>query len=360
MEYRNLGRSGLKVSPIALGTAMFGRDIDEAASDALIGMSYDEGVNFIDVADAYSDTLAELAVGKALAGKRHEWVLATKFGNPVGPSPNDFGASRRHMLWAVEGSLKRLRTDYIDVYYLHSEDHRTPLEETAMAFGDLIRQGKIRYFAVSNFRGWRIAELCNICDRLGMPRPVASEPYYNMLNRMPEVEHIPACEYYGVGVVAYSVLGRGVLTAKYGADGKTHPEGTRGARNELRLMQTEWRKESFEIAEIIRKHAASKGMTAGQFALNWVLNNRFVASALVGPRTTEQWAEVLKSLSFGFTSEDEKLVNSLVAAGHPSTPGYNDPKFPIEGRKTFTEPDISTTPKRQYSSTLTERTSKRA
>ena len=157
-------------------------------------------------------------VGRAISNNRPNWVLATKLANPMGDDPNRGGLSRRWVLQAADESLKRLGTDYIDIYYLHKEDHSTPLEETVRAMGELIRAGKIRYFGVSNYRAWRVAEICNICDRLGIDRPVASQPYYNAMNRMPEVEHFPACGYYGLGIVSYSPLARGVLTGKYAPD----------------------------------------------------------------------------------------------------------------------------------------------
>jgi aryl-alcohol dehydrogenase (NADP+) len=233
---------------------------------------------------------------------------------------------------AADASLKRLGTDYIDIYYLHKEDHSTPLEETVRAMGDLVRDGKIRYFGVSNHRGWRVAEICHICDRLGIDRPVASQPYYNAMNRMPEVEHMPACASYGLGIVGYSPLARGVLTGKYMPDGAA-PAETRAGRQDSRMMQTEWRRESLELAQTIRAHAEARGVTAGQFAVAWVLNNALVSAAIAGPRTEAQWDDYLGALDYRFTAEDEALVDRLVAPGHPSTPGFNDPAYPIEGRR---------------------------
>ena len=218
MQYRQLGRSGLKISPICLGTMMFGGPADEATSARIVAKAREAGINFIDTADAYNGGNSEQVVGRAISNNRQNWVLATKLANPMGDDPNRGGLSRRWVLQAAEESLKRLGTDYIDIYYLHKEDHSTPLEETVRAMGELIRQGKVRYFGVSNYRAWRVAEICNICDRLGIDRPVVSQPYYNAMNRMPEVEHFPACGYYGLGIVPYSPLARGVLTGKYRPD----------------------------------------------------------------------------------------------------------------------------------------------
>jgi len=335
MEYRRLGRSGLKVSPICLGTMMFGGPTDEAASRRIVAQAREAGVNFIDTADSYNSGRSEEVVGRAVGNQRDSWVLASKLANPTGQGPNAGGLSRKWVMQACEASLKRLGTDYIDLYYLHKEDHETPLEETVRALADLVRAGKIRYFGVSNYRSWRLAEIANLCDAAGIDRPAASQPYYNAMNRMPEVEHLPACAYYGLGVAPYSPLARGVLTGKY--DPAAAPTAdTRAGRNDKRMLATEWRPESLAIARKIAAHAERRGMTAGQFAFLWVLNNAIVTSAIAGPRTEAQWRDYLGALDHAFTPEDEALVDSMVPAGHPSTPGYNDPQYPIEGRPTRT------------------------
>lgn len=333
MEYRSLGQSGLKVAPLCLGTMMFGGPTNEADSRAIIGRARDQGFNFLDTADVYNEGKSEEVVGRAIAKDRSYWILATKLCNPMGQSPNDKGLSRRYVMQACEASLKRLGTDYIDVYYMHKEDLTVPLAESVMAMGDLMRQGKIRYFALSNFRSWRVAEVANICDGLGIPRPAASQPYYNAFNRMPEVEHLPACAFYGLGVVPYSPLARGVLTGKYKPDADPL-EGSRASRQDRRMMQTEWRKESLEMAQDVVAHAKKRGVTPGQFATAWVLANPLVTSPIAGPRTMDQWEDYVGALSYEFTQEDEALIDGMVASGHPSTPGYNDPAYPIEGRPT--------------------------
>src|ERR1700736_4199047 len=248
MEYRHLGRSGLKISPLCLGTMMFGGATDEPTSARIIDKAREAGINFIDTADAYSNGASEQVTGRAIARHRQHWVLATKLANPMGGDPNRAGLSRRWGMQAAEESLRRLNTDTIDIYYLHKEDHGTPLDETVRAIGDLIRQGKVRYFGISNYRAWRVAEICNICDRLGIDRPVVSQPYYNAMNRMPEVEHFPACHYYGLGIVPYSPLARGVLTGKYRPDAPPDKD-TRAGRNDTRMMQTEGRPESLKLAQ---------------------------------------------------------------------------------------------------------------
>lgn len=331
MEYRRLGRSGLMVSPICLGTMLFGSRTEEAEAARIVDTAREAGVNFIDTADVYNHGEAERIVGRSIHADRDRWVIATKVGNPMGPEPNDDGLGRRRILRSAEDSLRRLKTDRIDLYYLHRDDPDTPLEESLSAVGDLIAQGKILYFGVSNFRGWRIAEVVRLCERAGIDRPVGAQPYYNAVNRLPEFEYLPACGHYGIGVVPYSPLARGVLTGKY-APGDVPPEGSRLARNDTRMMTTEFRSESLEISRRFRDRAAERGMTAGQFALNWVINHRYVASAVAGPRTLEQWRENLDALKHAFTDDDEKFVDALVPPGHPSTPGYTDPKYPVTGR----------------------------
>jgi aryl-alcohol dehydrogenase-like predicted oxidoreductase len=331
MEYRNLGRSGLKVSPLCLGAMMFGGATDEATSARIIDKAKSIGVNFIDTADAYNEGASEQVVGRAIAADRGWWVLATKLANRTEPGPNGIGLSRRYVIRAAEASLRRLGTDVIDVLYLHKEDHATPLSEVVHAMADLVRAGKIRHFGVSNHRAWRVAEICRLCDLAGIDRPVVSQPLYNALNRMVEVEHLPACSHLGLGVFPYSPLARGVLTGKYTPD-VPPPAGTRAGRQDKRILETEWRSESLHIARALADHAATRGVAASQFALAWVLNNRLVTGAVTGPRTEAQWDDYAGALDYRFTAEDEAIVDRLVIPGHPSTPGYNDPAYPLEGR----------------------------
>lgn len=331
MEYRTLGRSGLRVSPLCLGSMMFGGATDEPTSARIVARAREQGVNFIDTADGYNAGRSEEIVGRAIREHRAWWVLATKCANPTGEGPNARGVSRRHVFDAVHGSLRRLGVETIDLLYLHKEDHPTPLAETVRALADLIREGKIRYFGVSNYRSWRVAEICRLCDEAGIDRPIASQPLYNMLNREVEVEHLPACGHFGLGAVPYSPLARGVLTGKYQPN-VTPPSESRAGRRDRRMMESEWRPESLAIAQEIAAHARRRGMTPAHFAFAWVLNNRFVTAAIGGPRTQEQWDDYVGALECRLDAEDEALVDRLVSPGHPSTPGYNDPQYPIEGR----------------------------
>jgi len=332
MDYRYLGRSALKVSPLCLGAMMFGDTTDEADSKRIIDKAKDHGCNFIDTADGYNGGLSEQYVGSAIKGDRDHWVVATKFGHAIDSAPNHGGQSRKWIIQDVENSLRKLGTDYIDLLYFHKADVNAPFEEGLRAIEDLIAQGKLRYYGVSNFKGWRIAEVCRAADALNMDRPVASQPLYNMVDRLSEVEQLPAAGNYGLGVVPYSPLARGVLSGKY-KPGAEPPEGSRVARGDRRVLQTEWRNESVEIAQAVNDHAATKGVSTVAFAIAWVLRNRFVSAAIVGPRTEEHWDSYIEALSVQLGPEDEAFADSLVRPGHVSTPGYTDPAYPIEGRQ---------------------------
>ena len=333
MDYVRLGNSGLMVSPLCLGTMMFGDRTDAAESQRIIDAAHGAGINFIDTADVYSRGGSERIVGPAIKAHRREWILATKCGNPMTARPHSGGSSRRWIHMACNDSLQRLETDYIDILYIHRDDLDTPLGETVSALGDLIRSGKIVHFGISNFRGWRIAEIVAECEAQGVPLPVVCQPYYNLLNRMPEVEVLPACDHYGIGVAPYSPIARGVLTGKYVPNAPL-PEGSRGASGDRRMLETELRAESYAIAQTLREHAARTGRSLLQFALAWLWANRIVTSVIAGPRTIEQWNDYVAAIGTAWTDEDEALVDSLVTPGHPSTPGYNDPQYPFYGRIT--------------------------
>lgn len=337
MEYRRLGVAGIKVSPLCLGTMMFGDRTDLKTAGRIVSMAREAGVNFIDTADAYAGGESERITGKLIRSDRDRWVVATKFANPMGTDPNMAGQGRKWAMRAIDDSLRRLDTDYVDIYYVHQDNDSAPITEIVVAVADLVRAGKVRYAGLSNFRGWRMTAFVESCDRLGVPRPVVIQPYYNAMNRMPEVEILPAAAAYGIGVVPYSPLARGVLTGKY-QPGAAPPKDTRAARQDRRMMETEWRPESLRIAQKIKAQAEKRGMTPGQFATRWVLNNRAVTSVIAGPRTVEQWQEYLGALDHSFAARDEALVDRLVPPGHPSSPGYTDPRNPVQGRIAWTAP----------------------
>ncbi|MCC7016966.1 MAG: aldo/keto reductase [Rhodospirillales bacterium] len=333
MKLLQMGRSGLNVTPLCLGTMMFGARTDAKEAARIVAHARDAGVNFLDTADNYVQGESERIVGKIIKREREHWVLATKAGNAMGNAPHRRGLSRRWLLQAIDESLTRLGTDHVDLWYLHLDYESTPMAEIVAAVADVIRAGKARYWGLSNFRAWRIVEAVKVAQAMGAPAPVAVQPYYNAMNRMPEVEILPTCHHFGLGVVPYSPLARGVLTGKYDP-AKPPPAETRAGRKDARMMQTEFRKESLLAAQKIRAHAEKKDMTAGQFALLWVLANQIVTSVLAGPRTLAQWKEYVGA--FGHLGKlgpaDEKLIDSLVPPGHPSTPGYSDPKYPPNGR----------------------------
>jgi aryl-alcohol dehydrogenase-like predicted oxidoreductase len=331
MDYRYLGRSALQVSPLCLGAMMFGGATDEATSKRIVDKARGRGINFIDTADGYNGGASEEVVGRSISGDRHHWVVATKFGHRISQAPNHGGQSRKWIMQDVEDSLRKLGTDYIDLLYFHKADNGIQFEEPLRAIQDLMTQGKVRYYGVSNFKGWRIAEVCRAADAIGMDRPAASQPLYNMVDRLSEVEQLPAAGHYGLGVVPYSPLARGILSGKY-APGAEPPEGSRAARKDVRILQTEWRPESLDIAQAVAERAAAKGISTVAFAIAWVIRNKFVSAAIAGPRTEEQWDSYLPALDAVLDAEDEAFVDALVPPGHASTPGYTDPIYPIEGR----------------------------
>ena len=337
MHYRNLGKSNLKVSALCLGTMMFGDQTDNKAAADILAHAHAHGVNFVDTADVYTKGASEEMLGELIKPNRHDWLLATKLGNNMSIRANEGHYSRTWMLRELDASLRRLQTEHIDIYYMHRDDERMDLEEPLRALADMVRAGKIRYWGVSNFRGWRIAEMVRIAEQLGLPGPVVCQPYYNLLNRMPEVEILPACHHYGIGVASYSPIARGVLTGKY-QPGAAPDSSTRAGRADKRMVETEFRQESLVIAQKLGQHAQGKGITLAQFATAWVLANRITSSVIAGPRTLAQWQDYFPALDYAVTAEDEALVNSLVATGHPSTPGYNDPAYPLNGRNTSSAP----------------------
>ena len=332
MQYHPLGKSPLQVSRLCLGAMMFGDQTDAAEARRIVADAHALGINFIDTADVYTKGASETMVGELLKGQRHDWVLATKLGNKMSERPNEGGYSRTWMLREVEASLARLQTDHVDILYLHRDYEDMDLEEPLYAIDALLRAGKIRYWGLSNFRAWRIAELVHGARRIGMPGPVVCQPYYNLLNRMPEVEILPACAHHGLGVTPYSPVARGVLTGKY-LPGQAPEAGTRAGRGDRRMGQTEFRQESLAIAQTLKQHAGQRGVTLAQFATAWVLAHRSVSSVIAGPRTLGQWQDYLPALDYRVTPEDEALIDSLVAPGHPSTPGYTDPAYPLERRR---------------------------
>ncbi|MDD9875925.1 MAG: aldo/keto reductase [Magnetovibrio sp.] len=332
MDYVRLGQSGLKVSPICLGVMSFGDRTSDAAAARIVGSARDAGVNFIDTAESYAMGRSEQVLGKLIRRDRADWVLASKLGSkPIGDGPNQRGLSRAWMFDAIDGSLKRLGTDYLDIYYLHRADPGTPLEETLQAMGDLIRAGKVRYWGFSNFRAWKIPAMVHLAETLGVPAPIVAQPYYNALYRVAEFEYLPACDEYGIGAVPYSPLARGVLTGKFGTDVAAAEDAIKG-KSFAATYADVFNRRALGIAAKIKTYAEGRGMTPGQFAFNWVLNNGVVGAAIAGPRTLAQWKGYLGALRHEFTAADEAFVDGLAPACHPLAVGYHERKDPPDGR----------------------------
>lgn len=331
MDYRNLGKAGVKVAPVCLGTMMFGSQTNEADSINIIHKAHDLGVNFIDTANMYSGGESEVVVGKAIVDRRDRVILATKGRQPMGDGPNDQGGSRVHLMYALETSLKRLNTDYIDIYYYHAPHDSTPIEETLRALDDMVRSGKVHYIACSNFRAWRLCEALWTSDRLNLHSFCCLQPLYNIVNRDIEVEVLPLCQEHGIGVVSYSPLARGILTGKYTKFGE-YPEGTRASRNDKRMNQAELRESSIEISQQLVAHCEKKGCAPSNFALGWVLANPILTSVIIGPRTMQQFDDNMGCLEVTITDDDEAFVDSLVPTGEHSGFGFQDEAYPITGR----------------------------
>lgn len=334
MEYRNLGKSGVRVSRVCLGTMMFGGQTSEADSVRIIHQSMDDGINFIDTADMYNAGQSEVVIGKAIADRRDRVILATKGRAKMGEGPNDWGASRVHMKQALDNSLRRLKTDYVDIYYIHTPDYSTPIDETLRALDDVVRAGKVHYIACSNFRAWRLCEALWTSERLNLNAISCLQPLYNIVNRDIEVEVLPLCQEYGIGVVSYSPLARGILSGKY-KPGEAFPEGSRAARKDPRMLQAELRDSSLEASQAIAKYAeGKKGCPSSQFALAWCLANPILTSVIVGPRTAEQYADNMGALKVQITAEDEAFVDSVIPPGEHSGKGFQDSAYPVLGRPT--------------------------
>lgn len=331
MQYRRLGNSNLRVSALCLGTMMFSEQTSIDVARDMVASAHEHGLNFIDTADVYTKGGSEEMVGQVLSDQRNDWLLATKLGNRMSERPNYSHYSRHWIVQSVNNSLSRLNTSHIDILYLHRDYQDENLEEAVRALGDLISAGKIRAFGLSNFRGWRIAEVIRLCQLANVPQPIVCQPYYNLLNRGPEVEILPACSHYGLGIVPYSPIARGVLTGKY-QPGQQPPGDTRAGRGDRRILQTEFREESLQIAQSLQQYCEERDIKLSHFATAWVLANRHVSAVIAGPRTLAQLQDYYPALDVQISAEDEAMVDGLVPPGHASTHGYIDPSYPFYGR----------------------------
>jgi aryl-alcohol dehydrogenase-like predicted oxidoreductase len=304
MEFRQLGRSGLRVPALAFGTATFGggndfyrawgsTDVTEAKR--LVDLCLDAGVSFFDTANSYSTGMAEEILGAALAGRRQEVILASKATFPMGSGPNDAGSSRHFLRRACEDSLRRLRTDHIDVYYMHGFDENTPIEETLKMLDTLVTSGKVSYVACSNFSGWQVMKSLAISDRYGWPPYVAHQAYYSLVAREYEWELMPLAIDQGIGTVAWSPLAGGALSGKV-RRGQPIPEGSRVAQ--LGLERAGDVERLFDIVGVLEDIAKETGKTASQVAINWVLYRPTVASVVIGARSETQLRENLAAAAW--------------------------------------------------------------
>ena len=309
MKVRRLGNSGLKVSVVGLGCNNFGMRIDQAQTQTVVDAALDAGITLFDTADIYGGTKSEEFLGKALGKRRHEIVLATKFGMQIGQDPKKRGGSRKWILQAVEDSLRRLNTDYIDHYQHHQPDADTPVDETLRALDDLVTQGKIRYLGNSNYSGWQIADAD--WSAAGQTRFVSAQNLYSLLERDVEREVLPACDHFGLGFLPFFPLASGLLSGKY-KRGEPPPEGTRlaawGARGQAALSDA-----TFDRVEALEAWAGERGHTLLELAFAWLLGHQAVSSVIAGATTPEQVRANAATAGWALTPDDVAEVGKLAA-----------------------------------------------
>jgi len=308
MEYRTLGKTGVKVSHLCLGTMSFGGDADEETSAAMFHRCREAGVNFFDTANVYADGRSEEILGTLIAGCRDEGILTSKVGFPIGEDVNARGLSRRHIMSAVEGSLKRLGTDHVDLYFLHTFDPNTPIEETLRVLDDLVRQGKILYPAASNWAAWQVATALGISAREGLARFECIQPMYSLVKRQAEVEILPLAQAEQMGVISYSPLGAGLLTGKYST--MHRPEQGRLLENEM--YATRYGDPTYyEVAEGFTAHAKERGVHPASLAVAWVMSHPAITAPIIGARNVEQLEASLAALDVQMTPEWRAEISAL-------------------------------------------------
>ena len=325
MEYRDFGRTGMKVSPLCLGCMNFGRRTTPEDSYDIIDRALDAGINFLDTANVYSRGRSEEITGEALKrnGSRSRIVLATKVhGRMDDDDPNAAGTSRRHIIEQCEASLRRLQTDYIDIYQMHRPRPEIAIDETLRALDDLVRSGKVRYIGTSTFAAWQVVESLWASKELGLNRFVSEQPPYHILDRRIERELVPVAQTFGIGLIPWSPLAGGLLTGKY-TRGQAAPEGSRyaNAANEARLARR-YTESVFDVVESLVPLAEAKDCTLSQFALAWCVDQPGVTSPIIGPRTMEQLEDNLGALEVDVTAEDRQRIDELVPPGRMVSPFY--------------------------------------
>jgi aryl-alcohol dehydrogenase-like predicted oxidoreductase len=295
MDYRTLGKTGLKVSRLAMGAMTFGGQTPEPEAIRIVDRCLEHGINFFDTANVYNQGKAEIILGKALSGRRHRVVLASKVRGKMGDEPEDVGLKRPAIRKAIDESLKRLGTDYVDLYYLHQPDWDTRIEETLGAMDELVKEGKIRYPAVSNYAAWQVLQMMWHCENYGYAPPSVSQPMYNVLARGIEQEYIPFCREYGIGIVAYNPLAGGLLTGKH-AHGNPPTSGTRFDGNKM-YQDRYWHPAYFDAQDEIAAVATGAGMSTTALAFRWLLTQTAVDCVLLGASRMEQLEENLMACS---------------------------------------------------------------
>jgi len=326
MEYRYLGRTGLKVSELCLGTMTFGREIDEETSHRLLDRFVEAGGNFVDTADVYSRGISEEIVGRWLKGKRRdELVIATKVRFPMGEGPNEVGLSRKHIVAGVEASLRRLGTDYIDLYQVHCWDGSTPLKETLGTLDGLVRSGKVRYIGASNFSGWQLQRAIDLSRHMGWEVFSSLQPLYNLLDRPTEWELLPVCRTEGLGVMCWSPLRGGWLSGKYRRSMEGPPEGTRVMQAEREGWSESWsaydNEHTWHVLDVLFAVAEGAGKTPAQVALNWLLQCPGVTAPIIGVRTMRHLEDNLGAI--GWTLDDEQVAKLDQASQVPKPYPYD-------------------------------------
>jgi aryl-alcohol dehydrogenase-like predicted oxidoreductase len=310
VEYRNLGGSGLKISLAGLGCNNFGMRCDGEQTRAVVHRALDEGITFFDTADIYGNRGgSEELLGKALGKRRREVIVASKFGMPMGGGPYERGASRRYVMAAAEASLRRLDTDYLDVYQLHQPDPDTPQEETLAALDDLVRAGKVRYLGNSNFSGWQVADADWISRTRGLARYVSAQNQYNLLDRRIERDLLPACQKFGLGMLPYFPLASGFLTGKY-RRGAEAPKGTRLAIMQPMAKQV-MTEQNFATLERLEECARGRGHTLVELAMSWLACQPVVSSVISGATRPEQVTENVKACGWKLSHEEMKEVDAI-------------------------------------------------
>ena len=323
MDYRRLGRSGLKVSEICLGTMTFGNGADQAEASRMVDTALASGLNFFDTANSYVGGASETMLGEVLKGKRQDAIIASKFFNPMGHRPNDSGMSRLHIKQQIEASLKRLQTDYIDIYYIHHVDHQTPLDEMLRALDDLVRQGKILYTACSNYEAWRLMEALWLADINGWVGFSAYQPQYSLVVRDIDEEVVPACQAKGLGMVAWSPLAGGYLAGKY-TPGSLKVQGTRSSEG-WGFNSKFFAPNHGEILQTLFDVAKELGRPPAQVALRWVMDQPFMTSAIVGARNADQLKETLAAGGWRLPTEAMERLNKVSAQPMRYPRAFEDP-----------------------------------